>query len=195
MKLELGGLYQTDFDDLPIKIIGFDDYEVLYDSQWEEGKWMFSDNLRRKSSFYRISTDFFKKKSSFIKSQDLNEKEYEIFRPDLPIRFGRYRDYSWNNLKGENLENVEKELSSESLNINRLFLIPFGPKGGLKKSVQIESEVNLTLFEVIKAAQEIQESVNNEMTNGIGIFRDGFEKGIPSYYIGEYIDRANNVLN
>lgn len=193
-KLEIGGIYKTDFDDLPIKIISFDDYEVLYDAQWEKGKWMFSNNLRRKTSFYRISTNSFKKKSTFIKNIDFREREVQTLRPHLPLRFGRFKNYSWDNLKQEDLENIKRELNNKKLNIDRVILIPYGPQGGFKKGVEIKNEDNLSFFEIVKNAKDIQRSINEEPSNGIGIYRNGFEKGIPSFYIGEYIDRAKILL-
>lgn len=48
--------------------------------------------------------------------------------------------------------------------------------------------------ELIWKAKELQESVNNQTSKGIGLYRIGFEKGLPSYYIGEYFDKAG-LLN
>jgi hypothetical protein len=43
---------------------------------------------------------------------------------------------------------------------------------------------------LLTSAKRIQESVNPNQSNGIGIYRTGIQKQIPSYYIGEYIDLA-----
>ena len=79
------------------------------------------------------------------------------------------------------------------LNIPEIFLVPFGLKGGLKKSVLIKA-LNGTDFsgvELLWHAQNAQSPyINGKSEIGIGLHRLGFEKGIPSFYIGGYYDNA-----
>ena len=71
-------------------------------------------------------------------------------------------------------------------------LLPYGSKGGLKKGTLIYAENGqyFPIDELLLKANQIQELVNGEKSTGIGIYRLGFEKSTPSYYIGEYFDQA-----
>lgn len=99
---------------------------------------------------------------------------------------------SWNDFKQTNQNSLKTILDKGVVNAGKLVLIPFGKKGGLQKGVIVEAD-NQRYFnyaELVLRAKEIQEKINNEVSKGIGIYRIGFEKAIPSYYIGEYIDAA-----
>ena len=80
-----------------------------------------------------------------------------------------------------------------TLKAAEVVLIPFGMKEGHKKSLRV-SALNGSYFtgmELLRNAQNAQAPyVKSELSIGIGIHRLGFEKGIPSYYIGGYYDRG-----
>ena len=193
--MKLGGIYKTEFDDRLFRIIGIDEHEVFYDCLWAENKWTFSQNFRGKSIFYRMPTDIFEAKSKLIKHQVLTEKEFQYFRPDLPMRFGRTKKANWNSFDTIGIDYLKLEFGDRKINTNKIVLVPFGTKGGLKKGVIIESESELIEFEIILKAKEIQESVNDQKSDGIGLYRLGYEKGLPRYSIGEYFDRAGIMKN
>jgi len=63
-ELTLGGIYKTEWDDRPFRIIGLDDVEVFYDCLWpHDNRWTFSGNFKKKCYFYRTSRQVFEKKS------------------------------------------------------------------------------------------------------------------------------------
>ncbi len=189
-ELKLGEIYKTEFDERPFRIIGIDENEVFYDCLWSENNWTFSENFKRKSIFYRMSTDLFKSKSELIDFKELTEKEFKYFRPDLPMRFGRTKRFNWNSFDFDDIEHLKSEYSNRKIKTNKIVLVPFGKKGGYQKGEIIESKSELTEFDIIIKAKEIQESVNDQKSNGIGFYRLGYEKGLPRYSIGEYLDRA-----
>ena len=191
--MKLGDIYKTEFDERPFRIIGLDKHEVFYDCMWSDNNWTFSENFRIKTAFYRMSADIFKSKSKLIGHQELTEKELRYFRPDLPMRFGRTKKINWNSFNPESVENLKSEFSNRKINTDKIVLVPFGPKGGFKKGEILESKSLLTEFEIVLKAKEIQESVNNQKSNGIGFYRLGYEKGLPRYWIGEYFDRAGII--
>ena len=80
----------------------------------------------------------------------------------------------------------------QKLQADKIVLLPYGVKGGLKKGqiVKADNESYFDCEELIWKAKRIQESVNNETSKGIGIYRIGFETRLPSFYIGQYIDSA-----
>ena len=188
--MKLGEIYKTEFDERPIRIIGLDEYEVFYDCLWSENNWTFSENFRGKSIFYRMSTDIFKTKSELIELQELTEKEFKYFRPDLPMRFGRTKKVNWNSFDTNGIESLKSEFSQRKINTNKIIITPFGQKGGYKKGELIEDVAKLSVFDIILKAKKIQESINDQTSNGIGFYRLGYEKGIPRYVVGEYLDQA-----
>ena len=188
--MKLGEIYKTEFDERPFRIIELDDYEIFYDCLWSENNWTFSGNFRGKSIFYRMETDLFKGKSELIDFKKLSEKEFEYFRPDLPMRFGRTKNVNWNSFESNGIEHLKSEFINRKINSNKIVLVPFGKNGGYQKGEIIDSKTELTEFDIILKAKEIQESVNYQKSNGIGFYRLGYDKGLPSYSISEYFDRA-----
>ncbi len=182
MHMRLGEIYRTDFDDRPFRIIGLDEHEVFYDCMWERGQWTFSGNFKVKSIYYRMSIELFETKSKLIDFQELTTEEHRFFRPDLPMRFGRSKQLNWNNFDSG------KNHNSQEIGTDKIILVPYGPNGGYKRGTTVELKPNLTVQEVALKAKELQEAVNNQESKGIGFYRLGTQRGIPSYAIGEYLD-------
>jgi hypothetical protein len=193
-KLILGGIYKTNWDNSTARIIGIDDFEVFYDGYWpHDNRWTFSGNFKKKCYFYRTSRQAFKEKSVQEDVLPLTTEEKQAFRPDLPMRLGRSKALSWNDFKGSDLkELLDHDFLHQKLQADKIILLPYGIKGGLKKGTIVTAD-NGAYFdceELIWKAKGIQESVNNETSKGIGIYRIGFESRLPSFYIGQYIDSA-----
>jgi hypothetical protein len=187
--LTLGGLYLTKFDQRPFRVIGYDEYEVFYDCLWSAGKWTFSGNFKSKTIFYRMSSKLFNEKSELLEIKPLTDVETKYFRSDLPMRFGRTKDLNW----GDPLPNWQQlavNLKNIKLQTEQLVLVPYGLKGGYQKGVVIECKEGPTELEIIKKAFPIQQTASNAKSNGIGFYRLGYEKGLPRYAIGEYVDKA-----
>jgi hypothetical protein len=109
------------------------------------------------------------------------------------MRFGRTKSVSWESITSEKIDALPKQFLNEKVNLNKFVLVPFGPNGGIKKSQLIEGDKNLTFLEIIKSASTIQNPLNGIIDKGIGFHRLGCEKGFPSYYIGEYLDKAGTL--
>jgi hypothetical protein len=201
LKLKLGGIYKTEWDEKPLRVIGFDDFEVFYDCLWpHDNSWAFSGNFKKKCYFYRISASFFISKSTLIDYVPLTIEELKVFRPDLPMRVARTRELNWNSIEIDNYNNFiehtktisDRFIFDEKIPSEKIVLIPFGNNGGLKKGTILSAD-NSNYFECVELvwkAKELQAAVNDQTSNGIGIYRIGFENELPSYYIGEYMDRA-----
>ena len=197
--MKVGEIYQeacyksigeTEVEKRKVRIIGLDEFEVFYDPLRGDKKWTFSGNFQRKSSFYRMATTAFKTKMELVDCLALTEQEYLFFRPDLPMRFGRLNNIDWKIIAKEGIECLPTDFLKTKIALKKLMLIPFGPKGGIRKSELVEKDENLTLSTLIKTALKIQKPIAEQENKGIGFFRFGFEKGIPSYYIGAYLDKA-----
>ncbi len=188
--LKIGGIYKTEFDNRLFRLIGLDDYEVFYDCQWSDDNWTFSGNFKGKSFFYRMSVDQFALKSDLIEIKELTDIEFKYFRPDLPMRFGRVKDINWNSIDSNGLKLIDSFFNGAKIGTDRIVLVPYGPKGALQKGVVIDSDNELTIFEIIKKAMIIQSDSNKAESKGIGFYRLGYEKGFPRYSIGEFLDKA-----
>ena len=190
-QLLLGGIYQTTWDARPFRIIGYDEFSIFYDCQIDAPNWVFASNLKRKCHFYKVPTNLFTEKATLIDVAPLSKSEFEVFRPDLPIAFGRHKNLNWNSFEINEIDASINDLLKSS----ELILVPTGKKGGLNKGTKIVSQNNsfFKYIEILLAAKDLQLSINDTLKNGIGLHRLGIDKGIPSYYIGEFIDRANNL--
>lgn len=192
--LSLGSIHRTEWDKSTVRVIGFDDIEVFYDAFWpHNNSWTFSGNFKKKCYFYRASRSIFEARSIHLDFMPLTEQENEAFRPDLLIRVGRTRELSWNNFNLSTLLTLNnKDFLQQRIYTNKIVLIPYGNEGRLKKGKEVIAD-NGNYFdceELIWKANEIQGSINLQKSDGIGIYRIGFENRLPSYYIGGYKDLA-----
>lgn len=202
--LEIGGIYLTEWDERPARIIGFDDIEVFYDCLWpHDNSWTFSGNFKKKCYFYRTSSQLFAEKSKKQDHQPLTNEEKRFFRPDLLMRVGRIKELSWHSFEQKTIHEFENHLNNtlnaeaiqQKLEANEIVVLPFGQKGGIKKGEKLtaNNDEYFTLPELIWKSKSVQESAYPAESNGIGLYRIGFEKGLPSYYIGEYFDKAGLI--
>lgn len=201
--LILGGVYKTKFHPDPHRVIAFDNYEVFYDGYWPTlDKWTFSDSLNSKCFYYRTIPSVFLDSATFLREQPLTERESSIFRPDLPFRICRNKQIQWMtndfsdiNLYKDFLIKNNFSLSQEIvLNVPEIVLHPYGPKGGGVKATKItaSNKQGFTNSELLWHGQNLQSiHLKENSKDGVGLFRLGHEKKIPSYYIGNYIDKAN----
>lgn len=204
-----GGVYQTTFSEEPCRVIAFDNVEVHYDTYGSfSDKWMFASNLKRQGTYYRTTSTVFSKDAVLLREQPLTKEELEIFRPDLPFRVCRNKQLIWTNKQYEKMDDFKKhakesgfDISDEIvLPITTITLRPFGTKGtvtALKSSaVTAMHKEGFTAIELLWLAHNIQAiHIKKEQDKGVGIFRSGHEKKMPSYYIGQYYDMADIIPN
>ena len=119
----------------------------------------------------------------------------QYFRPDLPMRFGRNKDASWNNPDAMQEKMLQKEFGNITIDTDKIKLFPSGPGGGNKKSELIQGSPKLNVFEIRKIAKDLCKVHNSQPVSGIGFYRLGFQSGFPSYYIGGYVDKADIMAN
>lgn len=197
LELQVGGIYRNNMTNEICRIIGFDEYTVHYDGYWELiNKWTFSGNFKSVGVFHGALRKFFPERYRQIDYLPLTEEEHLMFRPDLPIALCLTNELSWNAFKIDNYNSFKEQISTfqnisflkRTLQANKIVLLPYGKKGGTKSGKLISADNNqfFESAELIWKAKEIQETVNNEISNGIGFFRSGYEKRVPSYYIKQY---------
>lgn len=173
-------------NEYPIRVIAFDDIEIFYDTKLVTDNW-FLDG-KKTFIFPRMSRQFFDLNSFFIGYEPIGDKDLERFKSYLPIRMARYKNINW----------VRSDIHSQQidsdlvLKINEIYLIPFGKNGAMKSPLLFHSQSNNDFSEVelIHTAFEIQ-NVEFKNFEGVGLYRSGGKNGIPTYYLGGYIDRAD----
>src|SRR5690606_17674896 len=125
-------------DRRPMRVIGFDEMEVFYDCLWPDNSWTFSGNFKKRCFFYRSSTERFEQNSKKIDFLPLTNEEFNIFRPDLPLRIGKTEILNWNQFEFTSYEafniyvrkNFEQSFYNQRIDSPSIILIPYGPDGG-----------------------------------------------------------------
>jgi len=135
-----------------------------------------------------------------LDAMPLTDREYTVFRPDLPMRVGRTMRACWNSIPDksyadfvERMKSLEESGFCETVvEAPAVVLAPSGKKGGGKTGVIVNAENSrcFDCLELLWKAKALQEGVSDAVSKGIGLYRLGYEKGLPSYYIGEYRDAA-----
>lgn len=190
--LKTGSILKFKKDGELVKVIGFDDVEVFYDSLSYDGTWMFA-NLKRAMTYYRLPTDFFIENTELLDVNVLSDEEKQVFRPDLPFRFFRDKNLSWR----EVYTNAEKgntsipSFSFKDLDIDKIYINSCMKSGRFSKSILINTkeQPDIEILKIISKAQVEALKPKND-TIGVGIFRCGSTKKIPSFYLWGYIDQA-----
>jgi hypothetical protein len=198
----LAGVYKTGITEKPVRVIAFDNRQIFYDTWWEScNGWGYKNSLKSKVYYYRSLFDSFLKTSEFLHIEPLEDIEVRVHRPDLPFSVCRNAELSWTDKVFSTVGAYEKYLLKngvdispiDGLNIPSIILVPFGLKGAHKKSVMIKAAngKNFTATELLWYAHNAQAPyIGTSVEKGIGLHRLGFEKGIPSFYIGGYYDAA-----
>ena len=202
-KLSLGGVYTTSWEDRPMRVIAFDEFELFYDSWWEhKNDW----GLRchnSKVAFFRCSTSRFAESANLIRVDPLTAQELEKYKLYLPLRLCRHKELKWFQKAFEILEDYisywkqqKIDLSENSiLEADKIILQPFGPTGGRKKSIVVNAD-NGKYFseaELLWKAHNIQAEYQTFIDNGVGLFRSGLSKQLAVYYIGGFYDLAETI--
>lgn len=206
MKLEIGGVYHfeslkedkytTSFD---LRILCIDEYSTLSIP-------IFSgfgiSNYKLKGTYYfsPTSNNFLEPRVKLLELKPFTLEEFNVYRPDLLLRLCRSKQLSWNDeifSSKNNIENYIKEkeqkmYENDNLQIDKIYIEPYGKAGGTKSGVLIEADNGkyFTASELLFKANLIQSKVNPLRSNGVGIFRCGTRKSLPVFYIGEYYDLA-----
>ncbi len=188
------------FEDLQniIRIVGSDEFEVFYDVWWEHSNsWSLAGYGR--AIYLRFPKKYFLTETTFLRKEPLTEKETLKFRPDLPHRLGVSKNRCWSTEKFYRQREFELAVNLKASNSQvqaaKLVIVPKGPRGGLKPEVVVTAD-NGEFFhenELLWKAHNIQSKYTTDATNGVGIYRCGISKGLPSYYLGgQYDDAGNN---
>jgi hypothetical protein len=155
----------------------------MYDTWWSHtGAWGMS-KLTGSYSYYRLQRSYFEEHVSLLRVDPFSEKEALVHRPDLPFTFGVRQALSWY----EKWPDSVRAANEKTLQAPAIYVAPFGPRDSSKPAVLVRAENGLSFSEVelLLAAKSIQEPHIGErrLTSGVGIYRSGIQKRLPSYYL------------
>jgi hypothetical protein len=204
--IELGAVFKTDWDERPIRVLAFDDIEVLHDCWWPHlNRWGLS-QLRGKASYYRFPTGLLRSRAVCVRVDRLTPAELAVHRPDLPLRLCRFPDLHWTKDRYPTIASYASAVEKASprlridpvrvaLDLPAVVLMPFGPKGSRKRGsvVKARSASGFSALELLWLSHNLQSQYVKDWRNGVGIYRSGFEGGVPSYYLWGASDRAGIV--
>lgn len=86
-ELHAGAVFQREWDNRPIRIIAFDDEQVMYDCWWPHVPGWGIDSLNRTIAYYRLPLSLFLNKSRYLRTEEYTKAELSVLRPDLPFGF------------------------------------------------------------------------------------------------------------
>jgi hypothetical protein len=182
--LALGAVYEAQWSPEPVRIVALDESVVMYDTWWPHKQSWAMSKLLGSFSYYRLSRPYFESHSRYLRTDIYSEQEQTIHRPDLPLDFAKRSQLSW--------YEPWPDLSAAAgrgpdLKTPSLFLVPFGPRDSAKPAVLVHAAngESFTEVEVLNAARALQipHLGDVRLTNGVGIYRCGIRKRLPSFYI------------
>lgn len=195
-----GAVFKWPHDDRLMRVLMCDASMVMYDAWWPHlGNWGLADlqqAKRKRVHYYVTGPGTVAGKAFYMGLEPLSEAEAAVHRPDLPLSFARCGAVSWprevpgavGGLAGQfTAEGCGDGLDSGALDAPEIYLVPFGPKGGSKAGVRAKAE-NMAAFtaeEILRkaAAAQAPHLGDEPPAPGIGIYRLGLLRGIPSFYL------------
>ncbi len=179
----------------PIRILMVDDQEVFYDVWWEHTQnWGMAKKGR--CIYYRVSLAFAQANTVFLRNDPLSESEIAWHQPDLPMRVGCTNSWLWSNRGYDTLSEFRTALiesygamlegfEEQIVNTPKVTLIPIGPSGGFKTSATVEAlnGVSFSQLELLWHAHLAQKKYVSTHRDGVGIYRSGIDRRLPSYYL------------
>ena len=204
--LSPGAVFRTKWDRRPFRVLTFDDVEVMYDAWWPHSKSWGLTSFKRSASYYRMPTKQFLQKAKHLRDEPFTGRELAVHRPDLPLRLCRSAKLQWSisppatvkafrAMIGAQSPRLLAQLTGESMNVDAIHLVPFGPKGGTMKGALIHAGAGgvLSALELLWYAFKLQAYSIGDLPNGIGLYRLGCQAECPSFYLWGSRDKAEFI--
>jgi hypothetical protein len=191
--LALGTVFTLDQLPYELRVVAFDQAEVMYDMRWsQEVPWMMG-KLTGMFAYFRLPRDHFEAEARYLRMDPLSARELEVHRPELPFAVAQCAELSWYEGWGDIGEFAASH--DAVLPVGAIFLSPFGPRDTGKPAVLLHADNGdfFTALELLRKAKVVQDPHigNVRLNEGVGIYREGIKKRIPSYYIWGARSRAD----
>ncbi len=205
--VQVGAVFRWSHDDRPMRVLVHDRDVVMYDAWWPHlDAWGLADvQLIRKEriGYYVALASTLAEHASYVRLDPLTDDEVGIHRPDLPVAVGQCAAICWPSKVPEAAARFAQDWRAAGcpdgamLQAPEVYLYPFGPDGGVwavaGARVQAANGTAFTAEELLFKAAVIQAPFISDAapTQGIGIYRDGLYRGIPTYYLGGFESRLH----
>jgi hypothetical protein len=196
-KIEPGAVFRFPHDDRPNRVLLHDGDVVMYDAWWPHlDGWGLADleAIRRKRiSYYVATVATMAEKATYLRSDPLSAGERAVHRPDLPYTAVQDTAISWSSDNTGWLTGARS-----SLNTSRIYLYPFGPRGGIRAGVRLVADngSSFTTEELFRKAKAAQARHLSKVmpVSGVGIYRSGLQRGLPAFYLWGSVSRLHEYL-
>ncbi len=180
-----------------MRVLVHDGDVVMYDAWWPDlGDWGLADLgsiKRRRVSYYVVATRVLAEKAAYLRAAPLTAHELSVHRPDLPFAALQEPGLSWTTEPpsattpppgpGE----VDGDGARVALHVGEIYLCPFGPQGGSKAGTRVKAANGqaFTVAELLRIAATVQASQAGDLppVQGVGVYREGLQRGLPAYYL------------
>jgi hypothetical protein len=199
-RVEVGAVYRWSHDDRLVHVLAHDSGVVMYDAWWPDletwGLAKLEEIKRQRISYYVTTVSALTEKATYLRTDPLTDHEVALHRPDLPLSVGQSEVMQWPAEVYETAAHlVARSRAPGSLEVGEdatfdateVVLYPFGPNGGQRAGVRVKADngIAFTAGEFLWKAAAVQAPYIGEVapTRGVGIYRSGLHRGIPSYYL------------
>ena len=190
-QIALGAVFEIESSPYAMRVIAFDDAEVMYDVWWPHRQAWGMAKLLGDFTCCRLPRQYVEADARYIRTDSLSELELAVHRPDLPFAIAQRKDFSWYEPSWH--EAVFE--TAPGLATSSIYLEPFGPRDSAKPAslVAADDGVAFTEADLLMKARILQAPFVGDvrLTEGVGIYRAGIKKRLPSYYIWGARSRAD----
>ena len=191
-KTALGAVFEIESSPYAMRVIAFDDAEVMYDVWWPHREAWGIARLLGDVTYLRLPRDYVEANARYTRTDPLSEMELQIHRPELPFAVAQRQEISWYEPSwNEGVLETVPVLAASSI-----YLSPFGPRDSAKQASLLAADDGnaFTEAELLTKARILQAPFVGDirLTEGVGIYRAGIKKRLPSYYIWGARSRADS---
>jgi hypothetical protein len=201
--LELGSVFRFPAPNAtePNRVLFVDDHVVMYDAWWPHlASWGMADlaYVRRGTwNYYATLVSTVLDKAVYVRKEPMSPTEVMLHRPDLPFAIGQNGAGSWSSDPTTATPEAPNGHGTDVvIAVAQVYLTPFGPNGGTKSPVAVDADNGsaFTVDELMRKAAAIQTPhIKDERpTSGVGLYRAGLKRGIPSYYLWGAVSRLHH---
>ena len=95
LKTALGAVFEIESNPYAMRVIAFDDAEVMYDVWWPHKEAWGMARLLGGVTCYRLRRDYVEANARYIRTDPLSEAELRVHRPELPFAVAQRKEISW----------------------------------------------------------------------------------------------------
>lgn len=194
LEINAGGVFRGNWDGKLARVIRTDEIETFFDVPGLDGAWPTYEKQKKNIIFYRLPTLFFCQNAHPDSFAPLTKNDEAILRMDLPNRLLRFKGLEIRS--EEDIADFVKDalVDEAEISAKAILLEPHTLRGAPKKMEIYESldGDKISGRELLTFCMTLKLQIYGPFQE-IGVFRSGIKSLLPTYYIGDYHDRANHT--